>query len=331
MAAGCGAVSSATRIGMKPILQNGIQGFVEEPDILVAEGALVANMKLIEGVVATFPDDRELIEMAAMARANYAFGFLQDDLEALRLGRPDDRAGIEALRARVLLSFAAGRRYAERALAESGAWADALNQRPLEQLGPEDFSAALAALDRDDAPALFWLAFNWGGALQMTLDPAEATQLPKLEQMAKRLLELDDGVFYGLGPHMLAGVLHGFRAPALGGNPQEATRHFREARNRSGVLLPAVLEAQLVHAQTEQEEAFEATLREVIDADIRGDRALLEILAKKKACRLLANADELFLTDAKPVPEACLRIPHKYPLRARPLEADAVSLGGGGR
>src|SRR5687768_3341688 len=62
---GCGLVQSATKAGMEPILTNGIGGFIEEPDIVLAESALAGNAKLIEGVVATYPDERVFLDMAA--------------------------------------------------------------------------------------------------------------------------------------------------------------------------------------------------------------------------------------------------------------------------
>lgn len=317
----CGAVQSATKAGMKPILTNGIEGFVSEPDEVIAEGAILSNMKLIEGVVATYPDDVELLEMAAMARANYAFGFVQDELEALRFAHPDRNDEAAVLLERLLMSYAAGRRYAERALAErNGDWRSALNDTALEKLSPEALDAALATLDVDDATALFWLAFTWGGAMQANLDPSVATQAPKVEKMIFRVLELDATVFYAVGPHLLAGVFFGFRSPALGGNPEKAAEHLDAAKKEGGVLLPDVLKAQFVYAQTEQQEPFETTLKAVIDAKPNPERGLLEALAKKRACRLLANLDSFFLDDAKPVPDRCRRMPHKYRLRAEPLE-----------
>lgn len=320
---GCGVVQGATKAGMKPILFNGIEGFVSEGDEVIAEGAIVSNMKLIEGVVATYPDDTELLEMAAMARATYAFGFIQDDLEALRLAHPDRSDEAAMLLDRLLASYRVGRRYAEAALVErSGGWADAVEGRALEDLSQDELEAALAVLGEDDANALFWLAFTWGGAMQVKLDPATATQAPKVERIIFRVLELDDGVFYGMGPHMLAGVFFGFRSPALGGNPKAASEHLAKAKAAGNVLLPDVLEAQFVHAQTEAQEAFEKTLHAVIAAEPNPDRALLEALAKKRACRLLANLDAFFLADAEPVPDACRRIPHRYRLRAEPLETE---------
>ena len=320
VASGCGLVDAATKSGMKPILANGIASFINEPDAVLAEQALAANLKLIEGVVETYPEDRELLEMAAMARANYAFGFVQDDLEALQLAQPDDAAAMARLRARILVSFSKGRGYAERALRLNDGFAEAVGERALDTLSQDAFEAALAALTPDDAAALFWLAFNWGGSLQAAPDAKEATQLPKLMALSARVLVLDDGVFYGVGPHLLAGVLNGFRSPALGGRPDLATKHLDEASRRGGILLPDVLKAQWVYAQTEQADAFRTTLTAVIERPIRADRALLETLAKKKACRLLANVDAYFLEDAKPVPPACSELPHKYPLRAEPLE-----------
>ncbi|MEQ8272817.1 MAG: TRAP transporter TatT component family protein [Deltaproteobacteria bacterium] len=317
----CGAVQSATKAGMKPILTNGIDGFVSEPDEVIAEGALLANMKLIEGVVATYPDDVELLEMAAMARANYAFGFVQDELEALRLAHPDRGDAAALLLWRLQQSYAAGRSYAERALAErNGAWRDALKDTRLEDLSQEDFEAALDTLGEDEANALFWLAFTWGGAMQAYLDPSAATQAPKVEKAIFRVLALDEQVFYGVGPHMLAGVFFGFRAPAIGGDPVKAEEHLDLAQKAGDVLLPEVLKAQFVYAQTEAQEKFVATLTRVIGAKPNPQRGLLEALAKKRACRLLANLDSYFLDDAKPVPDTCRRMPHKYRLRAEPLE-----------
>ncbi|MEM7674546.1 MAG: TRAP transporter TatT component family protein, partial [Myxococcota bacterium] len=219
-----------------------------------------------------------------------------------------------------------GRGFAERALRQNDGFAQRVGDRAFEVLSSEVFAKALAELEPDDAEAVFWLAFNWGGALQATLNPADAVQLPKLEALSTRLLELDENVFYGLGPHLLAGILKGFRSPALGGLPDEAAEHFDTAKAKGGgILLPDVLKAQWVYAQTEQAGAFKTTLLRVIEQPIRADRALLEVLAKKKACRLLANTDAFFLEDPEPVPATCLTLPHKYPLRADPIEAAYVA------
>ncbi len=313
-------MSAATKTGMRPILRNSIDSFVREPDLVLGEQAIAGNLKLIEGIVATYPDDRSFLEMAAMARGNYAFGFLLDDLEASRLGRPDDRQQQHRITLRALACYRQGRQYAERALRLNDGFARRVGDRSLETLSPADFEAALAELGVEDAPALFWVAFNWGGALQVRLDAAEATQLPKIEAMVNRVLVLDDTVFYGVGPHLMAGVLAGFRSPALGGRPDVAARHFDEASHRGRLLFPQVLKAQWVYAQTEQLEAFKTTLKDAISRDPRTDRVLLDVLAQKKACRLLANVDAFFLANAESVPERCDELPHKYPWRAEPLE-----------
>lgn len=318
--AACGVVKNATKSGMKPILENSIAGFVSEPDLIVAEGAMLANLKLIEGIVATYPGDRDFLILAAMARANYGFAFIEDELQAVKFAYPTEPIRAEVLVHRAVACFDKGRLYAEAALAETDAYATALSGRKLEELELEELRQMLAKLKADDAEALFWLAFNWGGRLQITMDPVEATQLPKIEAMVERVLELDDRVFYDVGPHMMAGVFHGFRSPALGGNPEKAKLHLEQAAQVGKVLLPAVLEAQFVYAQTEEQEAFEQSLKQVIEAGDNHERALFDALAKRKACRLLANIDQLFLTDAKPVPSACDKVPQKHPLRAEPLE-----------
>lgn len=311
-----GLVRSATRDGMRPILENGIQGFVTEPDLVLAEGALGANLKLIEAVALTYPEDRSFRLMAAMARATFAFGFVKDELSAVKISYPTDRARIDALVARAKESYRLGRRHAESVLYENEDFRELTGGRALETLELEVFDRALATLTQEDAGALFWVAFNWGGSIEIELDVGEATHLPRLERMAARVIELDESYFYGVGPHLLSGTLKGFRSPALGGTPEEASRHFERAKTLGGgALLPDVMTAALVYAQTENQEDFERTLLRVIGSTVAADRALLDALAKRQACRLYANLDLYFLDDAKPVPGACASVPQKHPLR----------------
>lgn len=301
---------------MRPILERGIQGFVMEPDLVLAEGALGANLKLIEAVALTYPEDKSFRLMAAMARATFAFGFLKDELNAVKISYPTDRTRIDALAARAKDSYRMGRMHAESVLYENEDFKEATGGRPLESLELEVFDRALATLTQEDAGALFWVAFNWGGRLEIELDVGEATHLPRLERMAARVLELDEAYFYGIGPNLLAGTLKGFRSPALGGSPDQAAKHFERAKVLGGgVLLPDVMTAALVHAQTENQEGFEQILLQVIGSTIAVDHALLDAMAKRQACRLYANLDLYFLDDAKPTPEACSAISQKHPLR----------------
>ncbi len=311
-----GMVRSATRDGMRPILEQGIEGFVLEPDLVLAEGALGANLKLIEAVALTYPEDRAFRLMAAMARATFAFGFVKDELNSVKITYPGDRARIDALAARAKQSYRLGRLHAESVLYENKDFSEAMGGRALDVVDLETFDRALATLTQEDAAALFWVAFNWGGSLEIELDVVEATHLPRLERMAARVLELDEAYFYGVGPHLLAGTLKGFRSPALGGSPDAATVHFERAKILGGgALLPDVMTAALVYAQTENQEGFERILLEVISATIAADHALLDAMAKRQACRLYANLDLYFLDDAKPTPEACNAVPQKHPLR----------------
>ena len=303
---------------MKPILRNSVEAFITEPDPLVAKGAIAGNLKLIEGVVATYPTDREFLELAAMARATFAFGFLVDDLEALRLAHPDRVLEAERLTVRIRKAYRQGRAFAGRALSLYAPFREALGAQTPESVGPETFRRAVATLGPEQAAAAFWLAFNWGGMIQAGLEVTEATQLPKVEALIERVLELDERLFYGVGPHMLAGVLYGFRSPALGGNPQAASHHLDRARDLGHILLPHVLKAQFVYAQTEQKDAFVRTLAGVVDAPVRTDRALFDTLAQIKACRLLAYLDTMFLSEPAGIPRRCYRLPHRYPLPERP-------------
>jgi hypothetical protein len=97
-------------------------------------------------------------------------------------------------------------------------------QKPL-----DDFKEDLKNLGKKDVPSLFWAATCWANWINLNLDSIEAVaELPRVEGMMQRVLELDEGFYYG-GPHLFMGVLLASKPRIAGGNPEKARAHFLRA------------------------------------------------------------------------------------------------------
>jgi hypothetical protein len=310
----CGIVHGATRTGIRPILDQGMEAFAQEPDPELARVALASQLKLVDAVQQRFPGDRRLMVRAAMARATYAFGFLQDEWQAVGWAQPERAARRAELERAMADHFARSRRLARGALGKG--WRSRVGDEETAELS--EIEASLAALDEDQAEALFWFGFAWAGAVQLAGDAASATQLPKIEAILARCRDLDDTVFFDMGVDLLEGGLRGYRAPALGGEPERARVALERAAARGRNLLPRSYVLEWVHGQTGDEAAFRRQARAIIEAPI-GERALLDRLAKRRACRLWAQMDRFFLVDPPEVPAVCAAHRGPVPYRQPPV------------
>ncbi|MEM1023858.1 MAG: TRAP transporter TatT component family protein [Myxococcota bacterium] len=311
---GCGLVHGATKTGIRPILDQGIEAFAGEPDPELAQVALAGQLKLVDAVQQRFPDDSGLKVRAAMARATYAFGFLQDEWQAVRWSQPERTARIAELERSMKDHFALSRSLARQALGRD--WSLSVGDEETAEL--ETLRQALEGLSNDQAEALFWLAFAWAGSVQIAGDAASATQLPKIQAILARTRTLDEDVFFEMGPDLLEGGLKGFRAPALGGDPEGARQALHRAAERGRNLLPRAYILEYVLAQTGDEEGFRREAQFILDAAI-GPRPLFDRLAKRRTCRLWAQMDRFFLVDPPPIPAACAAHRGPIPYRSPPV------------
>src|SRR5262245_59857744 len=59
-----------------------------EADLELAREAAPGLIKTVDGLALVSPENHTLLELSAQAYCSYAFGFLEDDLEALPQGDP---------------------------------------------------------------------------------------------------------------------------------------------------------------------------------------------------------------------------------------------------
>ncbi len=271
-----GCVSSEKIIAQKaPILFRDVAlSANRQSDITLVEQGTPAYLLLIDGMLQNSKQNRDLLLAAAQAYAGYA-SLLSDEEQ--------DRA-----------AYASGKAkgYALQALELTPPFQE-VRGKPLEV-----FQERLNQTGKDQVPVLFWVGNIWGSWIATSTEGAEAmADLPWVEALMERVLQLDPGYYYG-GPHLFAAILLAARPEPFGGNLKKAEEHFRKAQEygRGKFLMTDVYFAEYYARKTLNRELFISTLKKVLEtpASIEPDLTLPNTLAQRKAKKLLAQVDEFF-------------------------------------
>ncbi|HPQ80769.1 MAG TPA: TRAP transporter TatT component family protein, partial [bacterium] len=265
---------------------DGIAAVESEQDVEFARESAPALIKTLEVLRSGNKRDFRSLVLISQSYGQFAFGFLEEDM--LRL--PVEDAKYKAARERAALFYGRGRDFGIAALVTRGMGKAFKSPFP-------EFKAALRRLGKKDVPALFWTSFSWAGHLNLNLDdPASIADLPRIEAMIDRAIELDPGFYFGSALAM-KGVIASARPAMLGGRPNEARASFEKAmRAAPGYLMTKVLFAQYFARQQMDEELFGSLLREVLAADAAAlpEQRLANELAKRRASLLLGMQKKLF-------------------------------------
>src|SRR5262245_26384929 len=82
LSAACATVDGIAVRSSRRVLERGLPSTREEPDYDLARAAMPAQIKLVEGLIASAPRDRELRRMAAEGLAGGSFLFVEDESPA---------------------------------------------------------------------------------------------------------------------------------------------------------------------------------------------------------------------------------------------------------
>ena len=159
------------------------------------------------------------------------------------------------------------------------------------------FKQSLSSFAKTDAVDLFlggqawvlWIKLQGGS-------PAAMADLPKVEEMMLRVIELDESVYFG-SAHLVLGSIYCLLPPMLGGKPEAGRRHFERSLTLSHrQFWPAqVAYADSYARQTFNRELFETLLKEVVSQPlIDNEMATANRLARIKATELLEQVDDIF-------------------------------------
>ena len=269
------STGGCTRLVVGSFMQPTVDNLQQQTDLdLVCEGT-PAFLLMIDSMLASNPDDKSMLLTATRAFTAYAAA-----LDACN--RPERAAVVSEKAKKYGLAF----------LSQN-------SKRSFTPVTPlSDLQQMLAAMDKDDAPALFWAGNGWATWIRYQGgSPASMAQLVRVEQMMLRMVELDETYYYG-GAHTFLGVCYGAKPPLLGGKPDQSRAHFEKALaigNRE--FLPTLVAYAETYAKmTYDRELFERLLQEVAEFPVekRQDIALVNQVAKRRAASLLDQVDQFF-------------------------------------
>jgi predicted anti-sigma-YlaC factor YlaD len=264
--------------------------FSRDGDPELVREAIPFGLKTYEGLLDRLPGHRGLLLACASGFAQYAYAFVLEEADRLDAS---DLVRARALRLRARALFLRGRDYALRGLeTRHPGFGAALKAGR---------TAALARLDAEDLPFLYWAAAAWSAALvSAKADLDLVAELPIPGEMLARGLELDESWNDG-ALHEVLISFEGGRSEAMGGNAGRARRHYRRAVELSRGLRAsphlALAEALSVREQNVKEFKDLLDAAEAVDPDADPDRRLENVLARRRAAWLRTRIPDLFLDD----------------------------------
>ena len=257
------------------LLDYGALALYEETDLRLAEQALASNIILLEGMVKGDPENPKLVLLTTQALAGYALGFAEDS--------SPERARVFYLRARDLgLTI----------LKQNQRFAKALN-------GPvEELQKAVQNFKKKDIPLLFWTGFSWAGWINLSLnDPQAFADLPKIQIIMQRVLDLDQTYFNG-ATLLFFGSIWGVKPKMFGGDPEKAREFFEKNLQitKGTFLLSYIYYVKYYAIKTLDEELFDQLIDKVMTTpvDVLPEYRLLNVIAKEKAQGLLSKKADIF-------------------------------------
>ena len=271
LVAGCGRIVGHFT---QPLFDDLTRSFMQQGDVVIAEQGTPAFLLILDGLIEHSPKNKGLLLAGAKAYSAYTAAFVGAD-EPERDKRLTDKAKDYALQALALHS----KRFA------------AVRDKPY----PE-FVTSLKAFRKEDVPYLFYTATAWAGWIQAHADSMDAiADLPKVQSLVERAVELDEGFYYGAS-HTILGVLLTVRPASLGGKPEEARNHFERAieLGRGRLLTTYVMFAKNYAKQMYEEDLFFELLNAVLASpvDTVPELTLVNTLAQRQAGELIAHARE---------------------------------------
>ncbi len=270
-----GCIQTIALRSMGGILDNGLASFNEESDLQLAHEALGSNLKLVEAMIKSDPENEQFLIFAAQGYNAYALAFCEDDSV--------ERARVFYLRAK---------EYGMRVLVKNKKFKEALDSNITA------FREAVNTFDKDDVPAIFWTAFSWGSYINITrTDVAGLADLSKVNALIEFVAKTDPSFYHG-SAYLFLGTIEGSTPKALGGNPDKSKEYFEKclALNSGKFLMTQLYYARTYAVAIQDQPLFESLLKQVVEAspDILPEARLANIIAKKKAQKLLAQSNELF-------------------------------------
>lgn len=271
------------------LFQRAQPAFQEHWDYELAGEAIPGNIIQMEGLLRASPENESLLLNTIQLYSAYAFGWIEDRVEQLRVERSYSQANVQLRRARY---------FYQRSL-DLGRYRMGLRHEGYQEAydaGLPEFQEWLREefTEPEDAEDLFWVGYPMISLINAAKDELSlVAELPFATALIERSVELDEDYFYGAGLIALAAAATELPSADLdaAGERWEHMLQVTERRNLVGLVQMARLYAVKRHDR----EMYVALLREVLEAgDIAPENRLQNAIARQRADRYLRLVEERF-------------------------------------
>lgn len=285
---GCTSMNKLAVNKLGDALASGGTAFSSDSDPDLIRDAAPFSLKLMESLLAENPRHAKLLYAAASGFTQYSYAFVQQEADTME-GR--DIAAAAALRTRARGLYLRGRDYGLRGLELTHPGLTAtLREKP---------KAVLRACQPADVRLLYWTAVSWAAAIGSSKDdPALIADLPVVEALIDRALELDEAYDHGAIHSFL--ITYEMSRRGVGGDPAARSRqHFDRAMSLGDQAQagPLLAYAEAVCVQQQDRAQFQSLLQQALALDVnaRPEFRLVNLVMQRRARWLLGRIDELFL------------------------------------
>lgn len=247
----------------------------DDPDLV--RDAMPTSLLQLDGFIEASPGNKHLLLHASEANYGYAFLFL-----------------IDTDKQRALKVYQKAKRYAFLALRHKNAF-----QQVLDNGSFKEIARFMDKYQKEDVPGLYFYTTSWLGCIELSVgdDVNVIADLPKVEVIMDRILELDDTYHYG-AIHAVFGAYLASRPEKFGGQMEEAKFHFDEAFeiSESKFLVWQFLYATKYAVQIKDKALFVSTLEAIVAAppNLLPEANFVNEAIKQKAKKLLGQTDDIF-------------------------------------
>jgi predicted anti-sigma-YlaC factor YlaD len=265
--------------------------YARDDDPELVRAAVPVILKTMEQVHESVPRHVALSEALARTSTSYAVAFVGDDADRLA---ERDMASARQLYQREKRLALRGFRYGLDGLEVVLPGSRAI----FEKGSREERDHALQSAKKEDVGLLYWTAAALGSAISADKgDMKMVGQLPVVEQMMHRALELDESWDNG-AIHEFYLTWYAAHSKAEGGGPDKARQELEKARalSQNKKLAPLVSFAEAVSVDQQNKAEFQKLLDEVLAFDVDGapDFRLANMVAQRRAQWLLSRISDLF-------------------------------------
>jgi len=266
--------SGCTSLIVNPLLDPLTLSLQKQTDLQLLQDGVPSLLLLLDGLIASDPDNERLLMTAAKAYGAYATVLYEEGQveRAVTVSSKAKEYGINLLKQLPGLQN--------------------INNNTLGEI-----DQSLGKISPGRVGSLFWGTYGWAIWIQNQEGaPAAMADLPIVEQIMLRVVELDESYYYG-GAHIFLGAYYGSRPQMFGGNPEASRQHFERALalNDRLFLLTHVAYAETYARTMFDRELYLELLTEVIEQPLAdSDMASSNKVAKVKAEKLIVQIDDFF-------------------------------------